>query len=130
MRIYVFGNLLYEKDSLPIKLIHLLKKEFPKIEFIEFEPTEGIETLKEKNLIIIDTIQGINDVVLFKEIEKIKTESIVSLHDFDLGYNLKLLKKFGLIENVFIIGVPENIEVNMAIEKIKSILIKLSLNIF
>ncbi|MEM4397093.1 MAG: hypothetical protein QW757_00545 [Candidatus Woesearchaeota archaeon] len=121
MKVYVFGNLLYEKDSLPIKLIPLLKNYFSEIEFIEFEPTEDIENLKEKNFIIIDTIQGIKDVVLLteKDIDKIKTEKLFSLHDFDLGYNLKLLKKFGFIENFFIIGLPENIEKEIAIEKIK-----------
>lgn len=123
--VYVFGNLLYEKDSLPIKLIPILNKEIPDVKFIEFEPTEGIETVKEKELIIIDSIKSdnlINEVVLIDDLNKIETNRVCSLHDFDLGYNLKLMKKFGLIEKVFIIGLPEKIEIDKAVEKIKKIL--------
>lgn len=126
-RVYVFGNVLYDKDALPILLIPILKKEIPEFDFIEFEPTEGLESLKEKNLVIIDTIIGIKDIVLITDINKIETNRICSLHDFDLGYNLKLLKKFGLIEKVFIIGVPEKIEIDKCIRDIKERLITLKI---
>jgi Ni,Fe-hydrogenase maturation factor len=103
-KIYVLGNSLVKEDSLPIRLIPVLKKEFPKIEFIEFEPTEDFP--KEKELVIIDTVINAKEVCLISDIDKIISEKAVSLHDFDLGYNLKLMKKFGMIQKIKIIGIP------------------------
>jgi len=54
-KILVFGNLLVEKDNIPIKLIPRLQKNFPKIEFIEAEATEEIQNYG-KNLLIIDIV--------------------------------------------------------------------------
>ncbi len=123
-KVYVFGNLLIEKDSLPIRLIPLLKKEMPKFEFIEMDPSEEINP-ENKNLTIIDTVIDINEVVLLNDIKKIETQKICSLHDFDLGYNLKLMKKFGMINKVNIICVPEKIEEKKAVSEIKKIITSL-----
>ncbi len=122
-KIYVLGNSLVKEDSLPIKLLPTLKKEFPDIEFIEFEPTEDFP--KEKELVIIDTVINANEVSLITDIDKIIAENAVSLHDFDLGYNLKLMKKFGMIENVKIIGIPPNIKQDDAIRGIREAIEKL-----
>jgi Ni,Fe-hydrogenase maturation factor len=98
-----------EQDSLPLKLIDDLKQRFGDIEFIEFDPTEENLEKEGRNLNIIDTVEGIDRVVLLNDIEKIKTQKVYSMHDFDLGYNLKLLKKLGSIDSVRIFGVPMNI---------------------
>ena len=48
---------------------------------------------------------------------KLNTDTpIYSLHDFDLGISLKLLKKIDLIDSVKIIGVPMKIGEDKAIE--------------
>ncbi|OGI12399.1 hypothetical protein A3K64_01040 [Candidatus Micrarchaeota archaeon RBG_16_36_9] len=106
--VYVFGNPLVKEDSLPLKLINKLKKEFPSIEFKEFDTTEDLEIKKELN--IIDTVKGIRKVELIEDIDKIITDKIYSMHDFDLGYNLKLLKKMKMIEKVRIFGIPVNMK--------------------
>jgi len=123
MKIYVMGNLLVEMDSLPIKILPDLRKSLPKYEFIELDPSEDFP--KQKTLTIIDTVLDIKKVTLVKNIDKIQLEKICSLHDFDLGYNLKLMKKFGLIEKVNIIGVPVNIEEKEAVKQIKKIITNL-----
>jgi Ni,Fe-hydrogenase maturation factor len=120
MKIYVLGNPLVKEDSLPVKLIPLLKKAFPDIEFIEFEPTEDFP--KEKELVILDTVINAKEVCLITDIDKIISGKAVSLHDFDLGYNLKLMKKFGMIESVKIIGVPPGIKEKDAIKSIRKII--------
>jgi Ni,Fe-hydrogenase maturation factor len=119
-KIYVFGNSLVKEDSLPIRLMPLLKKEFKNIVFVEFEPTEDFP--KEKELVILDTVINAKEVCLISDIDKIISEKAVSLHDFDLGYNLKLMKKFGMIDNVKIIGLPPKIKKRDAIEGIRKII--------
>lgn len=110
--VYVFGNPLVKEDSLPLKLIEKLRKEFPSLEFKEFDTVEDMELEKELN--IIDTVKGIKKVELIEDIDKIITDKIYSMHDFDLGYNLKLLKKMKIIDNVRIFGIPVDISENKA----------------
>ena len=43
------------------------------------------------------------------------------MHDFDLSYNLKLLKKIGKLKEVEIIGVPENMNEKEAFSQFQSI---------
>ena len=122
-KIYVMGNLLVEQDSLPIKILPDLRKVMPNYEFIELDPSEDFP--KQKTLTIIDTVLDIKKVTLVKEIDKIQLEKICSLHDFDLGYNLKLMKKFGMIETVIIVGVPIDIKKKEAIKQIKDVITNL-----
>lgn len=124
MKVLVFGNPLLEFDNTPLKIIPDLKKIFPKIKFIEFDPTENLEP-EDKNLIIIDTIQGITEIKIINSIDQISKQKVFSMHDFDLGYNLKILKKLGLIETVKIIGIPMKMSENEAIEGVKKELEKI-----
>jgi len=105
MTIYLCGNPLLPFDSLPLKLKPKLEQAFPQIDFLELDPNENLKP-ENKELIIIDTIEGIDEVVLMDDIDKIQTAPLYSLHDFDLGFNLKLLKKIGALEKVTIFGVP------------------------
>jgi len=114
--IYVFGNPLVKEDSLPLKLIGKLKKAFPSLKFKEFDTVEDLELEKEIN--IIDTVKGIKKVELIEDIDKIITEKIYSMHDFDLGYNLKLLKKMKMIEKVRIFGIPSSMNEKEAFEQL------------
>jgi Ni,Fe-hydrogenase maturation factor len=119
--IYVFGNPLVKEDSLPLKLINKLKKEFPSLQFKEFDTVEDLELDEELN--IIDTVKGISKVELIKDIDKIMTNKIYSLHDFDLGYNLKLFKKMKMIDKVRIFGIPSNMKEKEAFEQLKKLII-------
>jgi Ni,Fe-hydrogenase maturation factor len=120
--IYVFGNPLVKEDSLPLRLIDKLKKEFPSLQFKEFDTVEDLELEKELN--IIDTVKGINKVELIEDIDKIITDKIYSLHDFDLGYNLKLLKKMKMIDKVRIFGIPMKINEKEAFEQLCKVIRK------
>ena len=124
----LFGNPLIEKDNLALKLLPKLKKLFPKINFIECDSTENIEKYG-KHLNIIDVSPGIDEINTFnleneKNLEKLNTAKIFSMHDFDLGYNLKLLKKIGLIESAKIICLPMEMNEDKVLGKIKKILDK------
>lgn len=103
--IYIFGNPLLSFDNLPIKLKPKLEKLFPDINFIIQDPNENLKPLG-KELVIIDTVMGAKKVLVINDINKIQTEKIYTMHDFDLGFNLKLLKKIGQLEQITIFGVP------------------------
>lgn len=94
-----------KEDSLPIILMPRLAKKFPDLEFKEFDPNDNLEK-EGKELNIIDCVQQIRKVTLITEIDRIETPKIYTMHDFDLGYNLKLLKKMGYLTSVKIFGVP------------------------
>ena len=103
--IHIFGNPLLDFDNLPLKLALKLEKIFPEIDFVITDPSENLDPIDGK-LIIIDNVEGINKVVLINDLAKIQTEKIYSLHDFDLAFNLKLLQKIGKLKKIKIIGVP------------------------
>jgi Ni,Fe-hydrogenase maturation factor len=103
--VYVFGNPLVKEDSLPLKIIDSLRERFPNIEFKEFDTVEDIEPSKE--LFIIDTVKGIRKAMIIEDIDSISSDKIYTMHDFDLGYTLKLWKKMSIIASVKIFGVPQ-----------------------
>ena len=125
MKILVFGNPLVKKDSLPLKLLNKLRKKFPDIEFKEFDAVEDLEKEGEE-LTIIDSVEGIEEVMLIKNIDSIKTSKIYSMHDFDLGYMLKILKNMNKIKKIRIFGIPMGMKqeeaLNQLIKLIKSTL--------
>jgi Ni,Fe-hydrogenase maturation factor len=126
-KIYVLGNPLLRADSLPLRILPKLKemKEFQDIEFIELDPTEDFP--QEKNLCIIDTIVNTgtsvqDDVMVIRgigNIDKFTPSPNYSLHDFDLAFQLKLMKKMGTIDDITIIGIPTSFDEDDALEKVK-----------
>jgi Ni,Fe-hydrogenase maturation factor len=122
--VYVLGNLLVEADSLPIKILPKLKSSILNVNFIELDPTENLP--QEDHLVIIDTILGIDKITILKDINKIESQKLCSLHDCDLGFNLKLMKKMGKIKDVTIIGVPSNHEEAKAIKELSYLVSQLT----
>lgn len=106
MNIYLFGNPLLNFDSLPLLFKAELEKEFPNISFSEADPSENLKP-ENKELFIIDSAAGIKEVTVLEDLTRIKTEAAYSLHDFDLGATLKLLKKIGVLEKASIFCVPQ-----------------------
>ena len=123
MKVLVFGNPLVEKDSLVLKMLPELRRRFPEIEFQEVDPTEGLEK-HGRDLIILDAVEDIKEVMVIDLVEQLKTNKIYSMHDFDLAYNLKILKKLKLIDSIKIIGIPMEIGEEKALNQIQLILRK------
>jgi len=115
--IYIFGNEILDFDNLPIKLKPELEKIFPNYSFIITDPNENLKPI-DKKLTIIDTVQGIEKVTIFNDVEKIENTPKYSMHDFDLGFNLKLLHKIGLLDEAIIFGVPMNIKKQIALKQL------------
>lgn len=124
MIIAVFGNPILESDSLPLRIMPELQKTFPKIEFRVLDPNEDWEI--PENLIIIDTVVGINAITTFDSLDQFSAAPTLSLHDFDAYANLRLLQKLGKLKKVVIIGVPQNANENQTLKKIIPILTGIS----
>ncbi|MDP1728948.1 MAG: hypothetical protein Q8L27_01955 [archaeon] len=118
-KIYVLGNPLMRQDSIPLRLLPKLRKSFNNIDFIELDPTENFP---EGNLILIDTILNADQVSIITDIDKIRTEKSYSLHDFDLGFTLKLMKKIGKVKDIKIIGIPALIQEEEALKQLKKLI--------
>lgn len=118
--IHVFGNTDITMDSLPLRLLPELKKEFPDIEFRTLDPNEEWEI--PDPFILIDTVVGIPDVHIFRSLDEFDTSPTVSVHDFDALFNLRYLKKLGKLKDMFIVGVPGSGDENFARGKIHSTL--------
>jgi Ni,Fe-hydrogenase maturation factor len=127
-KVLVFGNRLVKKDNLPLKLVPYLEKEFPEIEFKEFD---SIEDLQDEGSVIyiMDSVENIENVTIIYDIDQIKvSNNLYTIHDMDLGYMLKLMKKVNMIDKVIIFGIPINILskieiLNQLKEKIRSTLV-------
>ena len=120
MIVYVFGNPVVPEDSQAVNFLPYLKTKFPKINFVHADPT-GNWWEGDKNLIIIDTVEGIDDVIVFTSLEKIEPTQSLTVHDYDLYMDLKLMKKLRKITTFKIIGVP----VHLKTDAVKDIILKL-----
>jgi len=115
-RVYVFGNELLDFDNMPIKLLPKLRQLFPEIEFVITDPNENVKP-ENGRLYIIDTVMGLSRVMALTDVDQLADEPKYSMHDFDLGFQLKLLKKIGQLKHVTIFGVPPDISQDDAVKQ-------------
>lgn len=104
LRVLVFGNPLLEDDSAALCIAKKLEGTLADVQFVRFDTSEDLEKEGE-NPVILDVILGIRKPRLIG-LSEILLQKPYSLHDFDLGWNLLLLKKLGKIKNAAIVGVP------------------------
>lgn len=103
-KIYVCGNVALEQDSMPFKILPELKHVLPAVDFIELDPSENFPD--DNPLFILDTVLDIDDVTVIEDVEKLADSPRISVHDSDLVFHLKWLKKMGNPKKVIIFGVP------------------------
>jgi hypothetical protein len=120
MKIYLVGNILVDKDSLPIKLKNSLAAVYPDFEFIETDPTENF--IPEEGSVVIDTILGLSTIKIFDSLDEFIGHRMISPHDYDLGFHLQLLFKLKKINKIRIIGIPDNQDYDKALIGIIAIL--------
>lgn len=105
-RVLCFGNEFLKKDSLAKKLADEIKVEG--FEFIKSDNADDVLNYSGSDeLYIMDVVENIKKTVLIKNIDDLKGSRICTLHDFDLGFYLKLLKEIGKIKEIKIIGIPQ-----------------------
>jgi hypothetical protein len=121
MRVSVFGNPDLDQDSLVTRLVPRLRKRFPEIEFKVEDPSEGLRP-PAGAWVILDVAQGIKGVKLIKNIDQLTAARRLSLHDYDLAMELKLLGKLGKLKKLKIIGVEMGMNEDLAFKAVSSLL--------
>lgn len=116
-RVLVFGNPLIREDSTPLKLVPKLRKKFPGLEFTEFDPSESIES-QGSELYIIDTVEGIRSPKVFEDESVFERPPHFSLHDADLAFSLKFMRKLGMLKKLVVFGLPKNISEEKALKSL------------
>ncbi len=105
--IHIFGNPYLEFDSLAIKVAKNLEGN-KSIKIIYCNSPEILIESEENEIIILDVIKGISKISIITDISQIKTRKLTTMHDFDLGFFLHLMKELGINKKIKIIGVPES----------------------
>ncbi len=123
MVVYVFGNFDEERDRAALTAAEKLKKEFPEVAFIEIAPNADLPFADTEKVIIVDVIGGIRGIRVIDDPDKIILPPRGTAHDFDLGFQLKYLKKLGKLKRVTVIGLPATGKINYA--RLQSIFKKL-----
>lgn len=116
MSILVFGN---PDSNLDNRVFEIIKK-FPKINFQIINPNDDLPVRQAGlpsniyDLVILDTVATLKKVTIFteKDLDKFILSPRSTAHDYDLGFQLRYLKKLGKLKKITIIGVPQNGPIN------------------
>ncbi|EKD99895.1 MAG: hypothetical protein ACD_22C00142G0006 [uncultured bacterium] len=110
MKVYLFGNCDFTPDSFAFSVEKKLGKKTRDldIQFISVKPNEDLPFVNEDHVVLIDAVLDLKEVTVFteKDLDKIALPPRASAHDFDLGFQLRYLKKLGKVNKVTIIGIP------------------------
>jgi Ni,Fe-hydrogenase maturation factor len=114
MKVYVFGNEDLTEDKRAFEVCEKLKGKVKNIEFVKIKPNEDVPFIDERFVVILDAVQGIEKITEIKDddLDKLILPPRSSVHDFDLGFQLKYLKKIGRLGKVTIIGLPMQGEID------------------
>lgn len=116
--VLVFGNPYIEEDTLALTVAKAITEEN-----IEFKITANLnDLLEERYDAILDVAVGIPNVVLLEDLEKLREHKLISLHDYDVSFFLKLMKAMGNIQHVKIIAIPMHYEQQKALQETLSLL--------
>ncbi len=125
MNIYVFGNVDVPEDNLAFIVADKLRGAIPQIKFVKVKPNEDLPFIGKKRVVILDAIEGIEKITELKnaDLDKLVLSKSLTVHDFDLGFQLMYLQKIGKLGDVMIIGLPLRKKINYS--RVQSILRKL-----
>ncbi len=101
--LYVFGNEYLKGDGFAKQVAKYLNGT---VNIADCTTPEDLFYAKEKEILILDVVRNIKNPLIIKDTSQIKTKKIISLHDFDLGFFLKLMREINNNKKIKIIGVP------------------------
>ena len=125
MKVYFFGNEYVAEDKRAIEVARELEGAVDGISFVFVGPNDDVPFVDERRVVILDTVQGIREVTLVEgeEVDDFIMAPRGSVHDFDLAFQLRYLKKLNRLGEVSLISIPQEGEVDYL--RIQSILRKL-----
>lgn len=119
--VLVFGNEYIRQDNLAVRIAEKLK-----IEDVDFLRCYSVDELFKyqdyEKIYILDVVKNARDVVLIDNIDILKKHKLYTMHDFDLGFFIKILKEIGKLNEIRIIGIPEKGNMERIKEKVIEIM--------
>jgi Ni,Fe-hydrogenase maturation factor len=108
-----FGNPYLNEDNLALQVADLIIKDRIKgLEVVKCVSPDEVLGYTDKDFFILDVAEGAKQATLIDDIDKLKSRSLCTLHDFDLGFFLKLMKETGKLDKVRIICIPQKGDIN------------------
>lgn len=92
------------------------------VEFVACRAPDEILEYYGKDFVILDAAQGIRTVRMLTGLSALKTGKLVSLHDFDLGFFLKVAARTGRRQRVRIVAIPLGMGYSKALPKVRELL--------
>jgi Ni,Fe-hydrogenase maturation factor len=125
MKVYVFGNKAVPEDAGAIEVAEGLEGAVDGVSFVFVEPNEDVPFVDEERVVILDAVHGIPEVALISgdDLDRFVLPPRGSVHDFDLAFQLKYLRKIGRLGEVYVVGILQEGEVDY--RRVRSILRKL-----
>lgn len=113
MKVYLFGNPDLPEDNLAFQIGERLKG-IPELQFVNISPNEDLPFAGEPQAILVDVVENLDKITLWteKDLDKLILSPRTSVHDFDLGFQLRYLQKIGQLNKVTIIGLPQKGEID------------------
>ncbi len=102
-KLYVFGNEFLDYDNFALKVAGKLKN----ARIVHCTSPESIFDSSEKDILILDVVKNSKKTLIIDDVSNLKISKMMSLHDFDLGFFLQLMKNMGINRKVKIIGIPQ-----------------------
>jgi len=101
MKLIFLGNEFIEEDSLAKKIGESLQEDFDVVNIKDsFQLMSLLNEFSSEEIILVDIIRGLKKAQIISS-DDLRNDSILSAHDFDAGYVLKLIDK-----PFKIIGIP------------------------
>ena len=99
-----FGSTAAKGDDLALRLAAEIKMAGTKL--IAVNSADGLIEHLGSDFVILDVAKGIRKPKILAGTGALETGRLVSLHDFDIAFFLKLAQKSGLQQNVTVIALP------------------------
>ncbi len=119
MKILYFGNYYFKEDRAAIDAVSRIKDKL-NLDFIYCRTPESILDYMEDDIVVLDVAKNIENVSEVN-IDDLETKGLNTLHDFDIAFFLKVLKKIGKRTKVKIIAIPDKNCDKELVEKLKQI---------
>jgi hypothetical protein len=124
VKLLVFGNLAIPSDNLALKVGDELKKDGQDVSHLD-DPL-GLLKIDFTNAVILDVAEGVQEPLLITDVDRLVIGRLCSLHDFDMAFFLKLMKRLGKVAQVRIIALPQQMDVARAADAVRGLLAKLA----